>query len=160
MLRAGLVPKARPAEKLDHFHMTHPADESGYARVGKGDEDRFRYAKEGDVSCTTFQCNLCIFQMLTDGNPVWRSERENMLLCCIRRLNLDALQSREPGTIYGSLLNVRNNLWLWDKLGINSAVVLPRRNSFSMQNIFGLFGGGGDAFEYAEGGPVRGLHTV
>lgn len=71
-----------------------------------------------------FQCDLCIFCMLTDWDLTWQLVQDDMLLCCFRRLNLDALWSRDPVMIYKNLL-------------VNAVVVLPKQELFLPTDILG-----------------------
>jgi hypothetical protein len=52
-----------------------------------------------------FQCNLCVFRNLQKQSPTPCKPMDNLLMCCIRQSNLDALWSREWSTV---TLNVRS----------------------------------------------------
>ena len=64
------------------------------------------------------QCDLCIFRNLTFRNPIDGSEADELLLCCIRRVNLDAFWSRASKTVRATKGEVNQMLRLWDKVGI------------------------------------------
>lgn len=52
---------------------------------------------------TPFQCDLCLFRNLQLRNPLPSHPKDDLLLCCIRRVNLDALWGREPHTVDATL---------------------------------------------------------
>jgi len=54
-----------------------------------------------------FQCDLCVFRMLQERDPVTASEADKYLLEMIRRVSLDALWAREPTTVSGNLQKMR-----------------------------------------------------
>jgi hypothetical protein len=60
-------------------------------------------ARNGDHLLTLFQCDLCTFQNLTLHNPIMNSPKDDLLLYCLRRVNLDATWGREPATVAATL---------------------------------------------------------
>jgi hypothetical protein len=56
-------------------------------------------ARNGDLLITHFRCNLCVFRNIQKQNPKARKPTDELLLCCNRRSNLDALWSRERSTV-------------------------------------------------------------
>lgn len=54
------------------------------------------------------------------------NDKDKLLMCVICRMNLDALWAREPGTVYGNLLNVQENVGMWEQLGIEGECVAPK----------------------------------
>jgi hypothetical protein len=56
-------------------------------------------ARNGDNLVTHFQCDLCVFRNLTMRDPMANKLGDDLLMCCIRRANLDACWSRERSTV-------------------------------------------------------------
>ena len=73
----------------------------------QGDQKRFRVGRNGDNLITHFQCDLCIFRNIQRRDPVEGKPTDELMLCCIRRANLDSLWSREKSTVSTNLKNVR-----------------------------------------------------
>jgi len=73
-------------------------DEGGFEWCKRGDELRYLVARDGDHLQCPFQCDLCVFRTLRGEDP-GRNPSDRILLKCIRRINLDALWAREPGTV-------------------------------------------------------------
>lgn len=78
----------------------------GAVWLSNSDEDRFLYAREGDFLHYPFQCDVCWFRNLTWRSPSNTSESDQRLLSYIRRVNLDGMWSREPGTVRSIKLNL------------------------------------------------------
>jgi hypothetical protein len=76
---------------LDKFYHYVPTDEAGFDWRPQEEQNRFRYARDGDHLLTPFQCDLCTFQNLQMRNPLPNSPKDDLLLCCIRRVMLDSL---------------------------------------------------------------------
>lgn len=66
-----------------------------------------------------FQCDRCIFINLLHRLPIVDSPRDELVLCCIRRANLDAMWGREPSTVSSTALAVRKTVTLLGELGIS-----------------------------------------
>jgi len=47
--------------------------------------------RNGDHALIPFECDLCIFRKLKKMNPVEGRPGDDLLLGCIRRINLDAM---------------------------------------------------------------------
>ncbi|MFN9980540.1 MAG: hypothetical protein ACK53Y_11520, partial [bacterium] len=67
---------------------------------------------------TVFQCDDCVFLNLLKRRPLPHSPRDNLTLCCIRRLNLDALWGKETTTVNSTTRAVRQTVQLLEPLGI------------------------------------------
>jgi hypothetical protein len=67
---------------------------------------------------TVFQCDDCVFLNLLKRRPLPHSPRDNLTLCCIRRLNLDALWGKETTTVNSTTRAVRQTVQLLEHLGI------------------------------------------
>jgi hypothetical protein len=87
----------------DRFHINENLDEDGNPQYDcKSDESRFKQGIDGAQLMTPFQCDLCVFRTLYKRNPRQvTSDADN--LTTIRRMNLDALWSREPSTIANNM---------------------------------------------------------
>ena len=62
-------------------------------------EDAFKVGRNGDHALIPFECDLCIFRKLKKMNPVAGRPGDDLLLSCIRRINLDAMWSRASSTV-------------------------------------------------------------
>jgi hypothetical protein len=80
------------------FPIRRPSDEAGFAIVIEKDKERFLHGREGDHLLTTFQCDLCQYRNIKGHEPL-ENEVDEKLLVFIRRANMDALWSREAGTV-------------------------------------------------------------
>ena len=63
--------------------------------------------RRGDNLITPFQCDLCWFRNLQKRSPKPNSKSDSLLLAYIRRANLDALWSRSPKTVSGSITGLK-----------------------------------------------------
>jgi hypothetical protein len=100
------------------FPVAKPTDEDGVVVLDAGDELRFMEARDGDFLLTPFQCDLCHFRNLQDRDPIQNLPQDARLLKLIRRANLDALWSREPGTVNSNLLLCKQGSRIAKSLGI------------------------------------------
>ncbi len=103
----------------DRFFQFSPQDESGYEWRQPGDELRFKHGRNGNHLVSVFQCDFCIFINLLRRKPVHASERDQLVLCCIRRANLDAMWSRETSTVRSTTHAVQKTVSLLGELGIS-----------------------------------------
>ena len=87
---------------------------------GKRHQDKgaFNTGRAGDHLLIPFECDLCIFRKLKKMNPLLDSTRDNLLLACIRRVNLDAMWSRTTNTVVGNRDRIRLGLRLSDQVGL------------------------------------------
>ena len=102
------------------------------------DKDRFLIGREGDHLVTMFQCDLCHFRNMVGRSPQASFGSDDLLLRFIRRANLDALWSREPGTIKNTAREVRN---LRDKariFGLDANQMLPKMGPFPVRDVHGM----------------------
>jgi hypothetical protein len=97
------------------FFTYEPEDDDGFTWVKKGDEKRFKVARNGDNLLTLFQCELCVFRNTHLREP-GRTQTDTLALCVYRRANLDAFWSRERTTVSS------NRLWLRRGVELNEAV--------------------------------------
>ena len=91
--------------------MEGPKDEGGFEWRKRGDELRYLVAKDGDHLQSPFQCDLCIFRTLRGGDP-GSTPADRLLLRCIRRVNLDSLWAREPGTVQSTRSSIARGIEL------------------------------------------------
>ena len=61
----------------------------------------------GDHLITPFECDRCVFVKLKGRLPTKDAQKDRLLLAAIRRVNLDALWSRETTTVKRNLAGVR-----------------------------------------------------
>ena len=85
----------------------------------KGEDKRFVEGIDGAFLVVPFQCDLCWFRSLEKRNPKVGSYQDNRILKYIRRVNLDVIWSRAPGTIASTKGNIKMMLKMWRELGIS-----------------------------------------
>jgi hypothetical protein len=74
-------------------------------------------ARDGDSLVTPFQCDHCHFVNVMGREPVEGLASDLRVLKCIRRVNLDAFWSREPGTVRSVLEEALRGLSIASQLG-------------------------------------------
>jgi hypothetical protein len=79
---------------------------------------RYHVGRNGNHLVIVFQCDDCVFLNLLQRRPLPHSPQDNLTLCCIRRLNLDALWGRETTTVNSTARAVRQTVALLQPLGI------------------------------------------
>ncbi len=85
------------------------------------DKNRFLTARAGDHLMHDFQCDLCHYRNIKamspnpDGN-----QKDQLLLECIRRCNLDQLWSKEPTTVERNRRELVKAIKLADRMGVES----------------------------------------
>jgi len=113
-----------------------PEDEDGFVWNDRSDEGRFRCGRDGDHLITIFQCDYCVFRILNLREPVEHNLVDTKLLCYIRRMNLDALWSRETSTVNANARNLRTGIDLLT--GFDSALeVYPGLGPFPSRDTMG-----------------------
>jgi hypothetical protein len=75
--------------------------EKSWARKNPKKDDYIR-ARNGDHLMIPFECNLCIFWKLRKKDPLPKDPLDDLLLACVRRMNLDTFWSRAPDTVRGN----------------------------------------------------------
>ena len=100
------------------FHINKPEEDEGIVWKRKAEKSNFLFGRTGDFIFTPFQCDLCSFRNITKISPLSSSIVDTRLLAYIRRANLDALWSRTPGTVSGSLIEMRKVLKYCEELNI------------------------------------------
>jgi len=103
---------------LDHFYCHVATNKEGFDWCPPEDMSWFKVAWNGDHLLTPFQCDLCCFCNLQSRDPVPSLPKDDLLLCCIRRANLDAVWGRESHTVSATLRGARYMVRLWEKLDL------------------------------------------
>jgi hypothetical protein len=119
------------------FPIALPMDEEGVTVRDPEDENSFLQARNGDNLVTPFQCDLCHFWNLMNRDPIHNLAPEIRVLKLIRRANLDALWSREPSTVSGTLLACRQGVRVAASLGFRSNLFRPM-GPFPLEDSFGM----------------------
>ena len=126
------------ASEEDGFPIHLPQDAMGEYIVRGKDRDHFMCVRGGDHWVTRFQCDLCHFRNLQGRNPRDNSGIDSLLLRCIRRANLDALWSRETGTVrglHGEILRMSRKAKI---LGLNPERFYPTMGPLPVKDIDGM----------------------
>jgi hypothetical protein len=63
-------------------------------------------ARDGDNLLVPFECDLCIFRKLQGINPQKGKAQDDIVMCAIRRANLDSFWSRAAPTVRGNLSTI------------------------------------------------------
>lgn len=114
------------------FQVIVPTDKSGFEWLKKGEENRFLVGRAGDHAITPFQCDLCVFRMLTGRDP--RDDgTDDLLRDCIRRANLDALWGREPSTVYRNARLIIQSLELYTLVRLRPSY--PPLGPFPLEDV-------------------------
>lgn len=121
---------------LDRFYYHVETDEDGFDWRPSSDLSRYRVARAGDHLVTPFQCDLCWFRNLQGRDPTPTLERDALLLCCIRRANLDAVWGREPQTVSATLRAAKNMIRQWEKVGLTPQ--FPALGPFPVRDSLGF----------------------
>jgi len=72
-----------------------------------------------------FECDLCVFRKLNGRSPRPGTDKDALLMACIRRVNLDAFWARAPGTVTGNASRVRLTVELSTQLGLPNPPLHP-----------------------------------
>lgn len=124
-------------DDLNYFPIRRPKDEDGYVVVVPKDRDRFMFGRAGDHYVTTFQCDVCHFRNINGRSP--RTDGPDLLLMkFIRRASLDALWSRESGTVNNTRRDINNMLIKAKHLGIKEDRFMPPMGPFPLEDIHGM----------------------
>jgi hypothetical protein len=121
---------------LDNFLHQVVTDDDGFDWRPPEQLTRHKEARNGDHLITPFQCDLCCFRNLQQRDPVPNLSKDALLLCCIRRANLDAVWGREPHTVSATLRGVKHMVRLWSKVGL--APKLPPLGPYPVLDSLGM----------------------
>jgi hypothetical protein len=117
-LSASAVGKCYKPIDQGEFPIAQPTDEDRVVVLDAEDERRFTIARDGDFLLTPFQCDFCHFRNLLEHDPIGDLPQDVGLLKLVRRANLVALWSREPGTVNSTLLLSKQGGRIAKALGI------------------------------------------
>jgi hypothetical protein len=104
----------------DRYPIRLPVDGDGRVMLAEEDEDRFGLARPGDHLFCPFQYELCLFRNIQGRSPFGGGVNDVVLLCSLRRANLDAFWIREPDTVAESLSKVNRILQLSFGIGMKN----------------------------------------
>jgi hypothetical protein len=65
-----------------------------------------------------FECDVCVFRKLRGHTPDPLAPEDELLMACIRRVNLDAFWSRAKGTVLGNRDKLKDGLQLSETVGL------------------------------------------
>jgi hypothetical protein len=82
-------------------------------------------ARGGDNTMTPFECNICVFHKSCRCPPNPSSTKDELLLACIRRENLDSFWSRSSETVKKHLGPVRMGIQMASLVGIPPPIPPP-----------------------------------
>lgn len=119
------------------FPIRKPKDEEGYVLANAKDERRFLFGREGDHLVTTFQCDLCHFRNIHQRSPR-EDGSDDVVMNFIRRANLDALWSREVGTVKNTQREYLKIKIKADILGIPSEGIFPEMGPHPLEDKQGM----------------------
>jgi len=114
-----------------------PTDEEGNFVEDPKDKQRYVEARNGDNLLTPFQCDLCHFRNVMERDPTEALPQDIRILKLIRRANLDALWSREPGTARSTLTHCRQGGRVATSLGFQDTLFKPP-GPFPLEDTFGM----------------------
>ena len=111
-------------------------DSESIVKEDARDRGKYLSARAGDHLMTNFQCDLCHFRNIQKRDPI-RDEvaKDNVLLTCIRRANLDALWSKESGTVEANQREIVRMIGKCRELGIPPSVMLPPKRPFPLRDV-------------------------
>ena len=110
-------------------------DEGGFVWSANPDQQRYQVGRDGNHLVTTFQCDDCVFINLLLRRPLPDSPSDSLTLCCIRRLNLDALWGKETSTVDSTARAIRQTVRLLEPLGIQPQY--PGLGPFPVEDTLG-----------------------
>ncbi len=120
---------------LDKFFINEPLDDDGMPMYEDDeDEQRYKVGCNGAQFMMPFQCDTCVFRSLykrdSRGTPV-----DSEALEVIRRMNLDLIWSREPGTIEKNIGYVNNLIVTCQASGFEPQ--MPPLGPMPFEDIYG-----------------------
>jgi hypothetical protein len=131
----------------DHFYHHVETDDDGFDWRPDSDLTRHQEARDGDNLTTPFQCDLCSFRNLQQRDPNPTLAQDTLLLCCIRRANLDAVWGRESQTVSATLRSAKQLIRLWEKAGLAPQFPPPPPGAFSGAGFVRVRSGSSHAIE-------------
>ena len=119
------------------FHINRPTDDSGFEQTDPKDSSRFIVARDGDHLLCTFQCEYCLFYILKRRTHILYNVKDQFLLMCLRRANLDAFWAREPSTVGANRRDVDRLIKLASDANIEP--VFEPLGPFPEEDVQGVF---------------------
>ena len=102
----------------------------------KSEVNRYRVGVNGAFLIVPFQCDICWFINLQKREPDLRSLVDLRILGYIRRVNLDVIWSRSPGTISNTKNGIVNLIDSWNELGLE--IDLPKVGPWPVEDHVGF----------------------
>ena len=118
------------------FYIHKEENEFHLSWTKKGEESRYLIGIDGAFLVAPFQCDLCWFRNLEGRSPVMSSYSDLRLLGFIRRVNLDLIWSRAPGTIASIKNGVMNLIRSWKEL--HMTIDLPPVGPWKVEDSVGF----------------------
>ena len=101
------------------------------------EDDKFKFARNGDNFLCPFQCDLCHFRNIQSRDPEPGRRQDANLLIGIRRANIDAFWGRSASTVKTNRSNLRRfQAIASDDFGMNS--VLPDMGPHELKDVWGM----------------------
>ncbi len=119
----------------NEFPISRRTNEDG--DVYEEENSRYKVVRNGDNLVTPFQCDTCHFRNLLGRDPIENYAEDIRLAKLIRRANLDALWSTEPGTIERTLAEAKRGLAIAAALGFQSQLFQPM-GPFPIEDSMGM----------------------
>ena len=94
----------------------------------------YKHGRDGDNLMVPFECDLCLFRKLRNGEtPIPEAPQDLILLNAIRRINLDAFWSRASSTVRANKDRISSGLTLSRSMGLEGPYVFyPQPTSFDV----------------------------
>ena len=102
----------------------------------KAEINRYQVGMNGVFLLVPFQCDVCWFVNLKKRIPDFALISDLRLLGYIRRVNLDIMWSRAPGTVSNTKNGIVNLIQCWDELGLD--VNLPNVGPWPLDDHVGF----------------------
>lgn len=102
----------------------HQPDNEDVGLVWSKDIARGQFVQgiEGAHLVVPFQCDLCWFRNIKSRDPLSSSLVDERLLHFIRRVNLDLIWAKSPGTYASARTGLNNILKSWKQLGLHPSI--------------------------------------
>ena len=101
------------------------------------DKDRFKCGQKGDHMCCPFQCDLCHHLNIKGRLPAEGDHTDELLLKCIRRVNLDSLWARERSTVQANWLEGIRYVKVQSSFDLGSSC-LPQQGPYPIADEWGV----------------------
>lgn len=102
----------------------------------KSEINRYQVGMNGAFLLVPFQCDICWFVNLQKREPDLLSLVDLRILGYIRRVNLDVIWSRAPGTVSNTKSGIVNIIQCWKELGLE--IKLPKVGPWPVEDHVGF----------------------